>query len=70
MNFVKKLGEMLTQAIKTKLKRPSVRKVNLKSLILLQKLNEAKQKAIEIKTSSYTQVKAPENLTSNQAARL
>lgn len=34
------------------------------------KLNEAKQKATEIKTSSYTLGKAPENLTSNQAARL
>ena len=34
------------------------------------KLNEAKQKATEIKASSYTLGKAPENLTSNQAARL
>lgn len=31
----KEAGEMLSQAVKTKLKRPSVRKVNLKSLILL-----------------------------------
>lgn len=34
------------------------------------KLNEAKQKATDIKTSTYTLGKAPENLTSNQAARL
>ena len=71
MNFVKKPGEMLTQAIKTKLKRPSVRKVNIKkSDTASKKLNEAKQKATDIKTSTYTLGKAPENLTSNQAARL
>nr|CDL66525.1 unnamed protein product [uncultured bacterium] len=34
------------------------------------KLNEAKAKATEIKTSAYALGKAPENLTSNQAARL
>lgn len=34
------------------------------------KLNEAKQKATDIKTSTYTLCKAHENLTSNQAARL
>ena len=34
------------------------------------KLNEAKQKATDIKTSTYTLGKAPENLTSNQAAKL
>ena len=34
------------------------------------KLNEAKQEATDIKTSTYTLGKAPENLTSNQAARL
>lgn len=33
-------------------------------------LNEAKQKATDIKTSTYTLGKAPENLTSNQVARL
>ena len=34
------------------------------------KLNEAKQKATDIKTSTYTLGKAPENLTKNQAAKL
>ena len=34
------------------------------------KLNEAKIKATEIKTSTYTLGKAPENLTKNQAAKL
>ena len=33
-------------------------------------LNEAKIKATEIKTSTYTLGKAPENLTKNQAAKL
>lgn len=34
------------------------------------KLNEAKKKASDIKTSTYTLGKAPENLTANQAAKL
>ena len=54
------------KAKETKRKKGKTKKSDTAS----KKLNEAKQKATDIKTSTYTLGKAPENLTSNQAARL